>query len=142
MPVIRLETTINAPIERCFDLARDIELHIRSTEATRETAVAGVTKGLIKFGEEVTWEATHFGIRQRLTVRITAFDPPHHFRDSRIHGVFHRFDHDHYFQKAPDGATLMRDVFDYNSPLGWLGKIADSLSSNPTCANSYRIAIS
>ena len=60
MPLIRLETLIRAPIERCFDLARDIGLHVRSTAATREVAIAGVTKGLISLGEEVTWEATHF----------------------------------------------------------------------------------
>src|ERR1700688_3914049 len=114
MPLILLETRIEAPIELCFDLARDIEHHMRSTKRTREVAIAGVTKGLIKFGEEVTWEATHFGIRQRLTVRITAFDRPNHFRDSQIRGAFRRFDHDHYFEATANGATLMRDVFDYN----------------------------
>jgi ligand-binding SRPBCC domain-containing protein len=90
MPTIRLETVINAPIERCFDLARDIEFHMRSTEQTREVAIAGVTKGLIHFGEEVTWEAIHFGVRQRLTTRITAFRRPTHFRDSQVKGAFPR----------------------------------------------------
>jgi hypothetical protein len=27
MPVIRIETLIAAPIEQCFDLARDIDFH-------------------------------------------------------------------------------------------------------------------
>jgi hypothetical protein len=52
MPVIRLETVIKAPLERCFDLSRDIDIHVRSTEQTREVAVAGVTTGLINFGED------------------------------------------------------------------------------------------
>ena len=56
MPLVRLETLIHAPIDRCFDLSRDIDLHIRSTEGTEEIAVAGVTTGLIGLGEEVTWE--------------------------------------------------------------------------------------
>jgi hypothetical protein len=56
MPLIRLETVIRAPIERCFDLSRTIDLHMRSTEETQEIAVAGVTTGLIGLGEEVTWE--------------------------------------------------------------------------------------
>jgi ligand-binding SRPBCC domain-containing protein len=127
MPVIRLATVIKSPIERCFDLARDIDLHMRSTAQTREIAIAGVTRGLIGLGEEVTWEARHFGVRQRLTARITAFSPPFHFRDSQVHGAFRRFDHDHYFEVANNGATLMRDVFDYTSPLGWLGVMADKL---------------
>ena len=127
MPLIRIETLIRAPVERCFDLSRDIELHTRSTGRTREVAVAGVTKGLIEMGEEVTWKATHFGVRQRLTSRITAFTRPYHFRDSQVRGAFRRFDHDHYFQSIPGGATWMRDEFDYDSPLGWLGVCADRL---------------
>jgi ligand-binding SRPBCC domain-containing protein len=130
MPVIEFTVSINAPIERCFDLARDIDLHIASTLGTQEQAVAGVTSGLIGPGEEVTWEATHFGIRQRLTSRITMYDRPRHFRDSQVRGAFRRFDHDHYFTPAkPDGsgATMMREVFDYESPLGPLGRVADWL---------------
>jgi ligand-binding SRPBCC domain-containing protein len=127
MPLILLETRIEAPIERCFDLARDIDLHIRSTAHTREVAIAGVTKGLIDFGDEVTWEATHFGIRRRLTSRITAFDRPNHFRDSQVRGAFRRFDHDHRFETTSEGVTMMRDEFDYESPLGWLGTIANRL---------------
>ena len=126
MPVIQVTTRIQAPIERCFDLARDIDLHTHSLDKTGEKAVAGVTSGLIGRGEEVTWEATHFGIRQRLTSRITSFDRPHSFRDSMVRGAFASFDHDHVFQQA-DGVTTMTDVFDYRSPLGILGRLADVL---------------
>ena len=108
MPLVQLETLIHAPIDRCFDLSRDIDLHIRSTEGTEEIAVAGVTTGLIGLGEEVTWEATHFGVRQKLTTGITAFSRPGHFRDSQVRGAFRRFDHDHYFIALDGGATLMR----------------------------------
>ena len=88
MPIIKLETLIYAPVERCFDLARDIDLHKRTAVQTKEIAVAGVTTGLIDLGEQVTWEAVHFGIRQRLTVQITAFSRPAHFRDSQVRGAF------------------------------------------------------
>jgi len=124
MPIIQIVTRINAPVELCFDLARDIDVHIESTKGTDERAIAGVTSGLIGLGEEVTWEANHFGIRQKLTSRITAFDRPRHFRDSQVSGPFHRFDHDHFFSSEEE-ATIMRDVFDYESPLRWLGRCAD-----------------
>lgn len=124
MPVIELVTAIHASVERCFDLARDIDLHIQSTAGTDERAVGGIQTGLINLGEEVIWEATHFGIRQRLTSRITQFDRPWHFRDSQVRGAFRRFDHDHYF-RVESGTTFMRDVFDYESPLGLLGRLAD-----------------
>jgi ligand-binding SRPBCC domain-containing protein len=119
--MIEVVTDIYAPAELCFDLARDIDLHIESTAGTGEKAVGRVQTGLIDLGEEVTWEATHFGIRQRLTSRITQFDRPWHFRDSQVRGAFRRFDHDHYFM-VECGTTVMRDVFDYEPPLGLLGQ--------------------
>jgi ligand-binding SRPBCC domain-containing protein len=124
MPRIELTLRIAAPIERCFDLARSIELHARSTRATGERAVAGKTTGLLELNEEVTWRARHFGVWQTLTSRITAFDRPTYFRDSMVRGAFQRFDHDHFFEDH-GGVTLMRDVFDYAAPLGILGALAE-----------------
>lgn len=51
MPVIILHTQINAPIERCFDLSRSIDLHKISTAHTKEEAINGVTSGLINLDE-------------------------------------------------------------------------------------------
>jgi len=126
MPVIDLSTVIRAPRERVFDLARSIDAHQDSTGGTEEGAVAGVTSGLIGMGEQVTWEARHFGIRQRLTVRVTAFERPTHFQDVMISGAFSSMVHDHTFEEHPEG-TLMKDRFEFTSPLGILGKIADWL---------------
>src|ERR1700760_2883163 len=116
MPKIILETLIEAPVGRCFDLARDIDLHAASMQHTGERAVAGRTSGLIEFGETVTWEATHFGIRQRLTSKITKFDYPDRFVDEQVSGAFKSFRHEHHFSKHGD-ATLMSDVFIFTSPL-------------------------
>src|SRR5215218_5778309 len=66
MPVINIEVEISAPIERAFDLARSINLHEATMLNTNEKAIGGVTKGLISLDETVTWQATHFGIRQKL----------------------------------------------------------------------------
>ena len=126
MPVIEFSTDIQAPIERVFDLSRSVDLHMDSTVHTRERAVGGVTSGLITLGQEVTWRARHFGNWQHLTTRITAFERPLYFRDSQVRGIFRRLDHDHFFTPRGD-ITLMRDVFDFQSPLGILGRIADRL---------------
>jgi ligand-binding SRPBCC domain-containing protein len=126
MSKIVLVTLVHAPPERCFDLARSVDLHIASTRQTGERAVGAVTSGLLGPGEEVTWSARHFGIRQTLTSRITAFDRPHHFRDSMVRGAFRRFDHDHFFAACGEG-TEMRDVFDFESPLGPLGRLVDAV---------------
>ena len=67
-----------------------------------------------------------FWSRQELTSRIAAFDPPRHFRDSMVCGAFRRFDHDHFFERRGD-LTVMRDRFDFESPMGLLGRVADQL---------------
>jgi ligand-binding SRPBCC domain-containing protein len=126
VPLIELSTVICAPRERVFDLARCIDAHQDSTEATHERAVAGVTSGLIGPNDEVTWEAKHLGVRQKLTVRVTAFDRPAHFQDVMVRGAFKRMKHDHEFAELPNG-TLMKDCFDFQSPLGILGRIVDWL---------------
>ncbi|TWR23971.1 SRPBCC family protein [Mucilaginibacter achroorhodeus] len=126
MPVITLTTIINAPVERCFDISRDIDIHIASTVHTGERAIAGRTSGLIGLGESVTWRAKHFGIWQNLTSKITEFKFPEYFVDEMVNGAFKSFRHEHHFEASGD-STIMRDVFDYRSPLGVLGKLADFL---------------
>jgi ligand-binding SRPBCC domain-containing protein len=126
VPVIELTTEVHAPIARTFDLARSVELHTDSTAQTNERAVAGVTSGLMGLGDEVTWRARHFRIWQHLTSRITMFEQPFHFRDSMVRGAFRRFDHDHFFTQRGE-ITVMRDLFDFQSPFGMLGRIADRL---------------
>lgn len=122
MPLIELTTIINAPIERCFDLARSIDLHKVSTAGTEEEAIAGVTSGLIGKGQHVTWRAKHFGIRQTLTSQITQFQYPYCFRDEMTKGPFRMIKHDHLFEESGN-RTVMRDIFRFESP-GWIFGIA------------------
>jgi hypothetical protein len=72
MPRIELTTRIAAPPERCFDLARDLDLHLQTMRQSGERIVGGRTAGLIGLNEEVTWSARHFGVHHRHTSRITA----------------------------------------------------------------------
>lgn len=126
MPVLELQTVINAPAERVFDLARSIEAHQDSAGHTGERAVDGVISGLIGLNETVTWEARHLGVRQRLTVRITKYDSPMHFQDVMIKGAFREMRHDHFFERA-DERTIMRDRFEFRSPGGPLGWLFDRI---------------
>ncbi|MBC7922116.1 MAG: SRPBCC family protein [Ferruginibacter sp.] len=131
MPTILLITEINAPVERCFDLSRSIDLHTLSTFRTGEEAIAGGTppgrtRGLINLGETVTWRARHFGIRQTLTSRITEYRYPTGFCDEMVKGAFKSIRHEHRFAKEGD-TTLMTDVFAFESPLGWLGHLFNYL---------------
>ena len=110
-----------------FDLARSLALHSDSMSSTGERAVAGKTSGLFGPGDEVTWQARHFGVRQHLTSRMNGYERPRHFRDTMVRGAFRRFDHDHFFAALDAGTTVMRDVFDFDAPLGPLGWLANVL---------------
>lgn len=126
MPVIEITTIINAPIERCFDLARSIDLHQHTSKQTKEKAIAGVTKGLINKGETVTWKAKHFGIIQTLTSVITKMESPYSFEDCMTEGAFKKIKHLHTFEKKGE-QTIMKDIFEFESPLGFLGKTFNKL---------------
>jgi len=126
MPTIRLETYINAPIERCFDLSLNVDLHRHSVAHTHERPIAGVTTGMMKLGDTVTWEAVHFGIKQRLVSKITAYERPYRFTDEMIRGAFQETTHLHEFVSQPPG-TLMIDLFSFRAPLGILGRLAETL---------------
>lgn len=124
---IDLQLRIGAPIERCFDLARSIEVHLLGTERTGERAVAGVTTGLMGLGDSVRWRARHFGIGQHLTSRITAFERPTYFQDTMVEGAFRWMRHDHVLEAIGPDMTEMRDVFQFAAPVPVVGWVVERL---------------
>ena len=126
MPIVTLVTEIHTPIERCFDLCRDLEVHSRTVAYTRERLVGAKTTGLAEAGDVLTFEAVHLGVRQRLVSCISEVDRPRLFADDMVSGAFARLRHVHTFTATEHG-TLMRDCLDWASPLGVLGKLADWL---------------
>jgi ligand-binding SRPBCC domain-containing protein len=127
MVKLDLCTIIAAPIERCFDLARSIELHLLGTERTGEEAIGGVTTGLIGPGQYVRWRARHLGIKQILASRITAYHRPTYFQDTMIEGAFRFMQHDHFFTEIAPNVTEMKDHFVFEAPLSVLGIAAEVL---------------
>ncbi len=126
MATIHLETIIQAPIERVFDLSRSIDLHLLSMSRSNETAIAGRTSGLIERNETVTWRAKHFGVYHKLKVRITTLEKYSHFTDVMEKGIFTSMEHVHSFQTQA-GTTIMDCRFEFKAPLGLLGRLAESL---------------
>jgi ligand-binding SRPBCC domain-containing protein len=126
MPTIVVETRIAAPIELCFDLARDVGVHLQTAAFSGERAVAGRTSGLLELGDLVTFEGVHFGIRQRITAKIVELDRPRRFVDELVESAFASLRHVHDFREDA-GAVIMTDTLTWRSPLGVLGIIADTL---------------
>lgn len=126
MPIIKHDIFINAPINVCFDFARNVDIHTETTKKTKERAIDGITVGLMEKGDTVTWEATHLGVKQKLTAQIIEMEKPYKFTDVMVKGAFHSFTHTHEFIESDTG-TIMKDTFSYKSPLGILGIFADHL---------------
>lgn len=126
MPLICLETLVDANLCVCFDASRSIDVHTQSMSGSREKAIAGRTAGLINLYETVTWKARHLGVWWRLTSRITQMDTPNSFTDEMVQGPFQKMKHQHLFLPQGD-RTLTIDEFYYESPLGVFGKLADTL---------------
>ena len=120
-------THILAPITRVFDLSLSVEVHVRgNTHFGEETVpLAGMTTGVMGLGDQVTWRARHFWVRQCLTSEITEYDRPHAFQDTMWKGAFKSMQHDHSYRELGDGVTEMRDVFRFAAPLGVLGRVAE-----------------
>lgn len=119
--------SIRAPIERCFDLARSVEVHLSGNIHCGEQAIAGggVTSGLVDLGQTVTWRAKHFGVWHQLTSRITQFDRPMFFQDAMVAGIFRLMRHDHIFRALEPDQTGMKDVFRFAAPIPILGRAAE-----------------
>jgi ligand-binding SRPBCC domain-containing protein len=122
-------TQINAPIARCFDLARSIEVHVLGNVHFGENALAvgDLNSGLIEMGQTVVWRAGHFWIWQTLTSKMTRFDKPVFFEDTMLRGAFKSMRHEHAFRSLPDGRTEMKDVLYFAAPLPVLGRAAEVL---------------
>ena len=116
MTRIVIETRIQAPIELCFDLARDVSAHAESAAFTSERVLEpGRTQGLLEIGDIVAFEGRHFGMTQRFVARITALDRPTRFVDEMVEGTFKRLRHVHEFE-FNDGTTIMRDTLNWVTP--------------------------
>jgi ligand-binding SRPBCC domain-containing protein len=126
MSEIYLKTFIKADIQTVFDLARDIDLHQKSTSKTNEKAIAGRTSGLIENDETVTWRAKHLGVYQTHTSKIINMEKPYQFTDIMLKGTFKSLKHQHIFKQEGEN-TIMIDMFEYESPYGLIGKFFNKI---------------
>lgn len=124
MTTINLITKINSPIKDVFDLNRNIDIHKLSTAKSNETAIEGVTSGLINLNETVTWRGKHFGVYQTHKSLITEMKFPNYFVDEMVEGRFKSFKHQHTFSEE-NGITIMKDEIQYETPFGIIGKLFD-----------------
>ena len=126
MPLVEVQTQINADIQTCFDLARNIDFYQKSLKNSSEIAIDGKMTGLVEANDSITWEAKHLGFVRHLTLKVTEFNNPNLFVDEMVHGDYKAYKHDHVFRKSGN-KTIMIDKFYFESPYGIIGKFVDLL---------------
>lgn len=77
-------------------------------------------------GALINYRLQLFGVPFHWCTRIETFEPQHRFTDVQLTGPYRRWHHLHEFQDVA-GGTLVRDVVDYELPLGPLGTVARAL---------------
>lgn len=77
-------------------------------------------------GAHIDYSLSLWGVPLRWRTRISLWEPDARFVDEQERGPYARWRHLHEFQ-AVDGSTRMRDVVDYQLPLGPLGSVAHAL---------------
>ena len=126
MTMVETSIWIDAPIERLFDLARDLNVHTLTTARTGERVVRRTGSGLMQLGDEVTFEARHLGVKQQLTSIIAELRAPERFVDEMVKGAFKQMRHEHLFAEEY-GGTRMTDRLEFTAPLGALGQIVSRM---------------
>ncbi|MEU4694789.1 SRPBCC family protein [Actinoplanes sp. NPDC023714] len=123
LAVIEVVSFIDAAPVTVFDLELDVDVHAGSLAGSGETATTSTGRRRLGAGDEVTFRARHFGLRWRMTSRISAYDPPHRFVDEQTRGPFRAMRHEHLFEGLGAGRTRMTDRMTIRAPFGPLGAV-------------------
>lgn len=131
MNEIRLETLIEAPADRCFELSLSIDIELEAAKSYCLRAISGVTSGKIGPFQRVRWQSCHFGFWVTHESEITRFERPICFQDTMVSGIFRMFQHDHVFLALSPDVTEMHDILRFSLP-GWtFGSILGKLVVEP-----------
>ena len=123
MVTIRLTTWINAPVDRCFQLATSVEF--RGSDRSSGKA-RGSKSGILRVGDTVSWHAWRWGLRLSHTCRIDDVRPITYFREVAATGNFRHYVHEHHFAPMDDG-TRMRGEIKFAAPKGPMGFLMERL---------------
>jgi ligand-binding SRPBCC domain-containing protein len=69
------------------------------------------------------------------TSLIDRYDPPRYFRDVMVSGRFRSFEHEHSFEPAVDGSTVMHDRLRFSAPFGVAGRLTEHVVLRPYLIN-------
>lgn len=123
----RIERTvvIDAPIERVFHFHDDTQNLLQITPPNIKVTIE--TMGSPGLGYEVTLKIRQFlFFVMRWHVKITEYQPPVLMVDEQVRGPFASWKQTRRLQTV-NGKTELTDIVEYETPFGFLGRIANTL---------------
>jgi ligand-binding SRPBCC domain-containing protein len=124
------ESLIRATPERVFAFHERRDA-LRMLTPPWETSRVVRAARISEVGSEAVVETRLFRVVPvRWVARHTKYDPPRSFEDVQERGPFRRWRHRHVITPHPGGA-LLRDEIEYETPLGFVGKLAEPFLVRP-----------
>jgi ligand-binding SRPBCC domain-containing protein len=126
MASIHLTTFIAAPVDRVFDLSRNLAVYKYVFNSREEKFSAASGSNLLTKGETVSILAKHAGKTRMSTLKITDLQKPVTFTEEQIKGDLESFHHVHHFKSIQNG-TIIIDLIEFGNPRDIIGKIIGRL---------------
>ena len=126
MSTIHLTTFIAAPIERVFDLSRNLTIYKMLMQGRKEKFSSGAASNLVAHGETMSFHAKHLGKTRLVTMKIVDLKKPSSYVQEQVKGDLLHYKHEHHF-KPVDNGTILIDMIDFEGPRDVIGKIVGKL---------------
>lgn len=120
---IHITTFVQAPVQRVYDLARNISVLKSSLRDTPAEVNSGAGGHLFSPGDTLTFQSRNLGKTRTVTARITEMDGKSLFTEEQVKGDLKSFRHAHHFKETENG-TIMIDLIECEGPRDFIGSLA------------------
>lgn len=138
MTLHRLEQTqlVPAPIGRVFEFFSTAENLERLTPDFLSFRILTPLPIEMKTGQYIEYQIELGGVPMRWLTEIREWQPGERFVDVQLRGPYKTWHHLHEFREV-SGGTEMRDVVDYELPLGPLGEVVHWVAVKRTLSRIF-----
>lgn len=123
MAIINITTFIQAPVEKVFELSRNLEMLRKSMVAIQpHITCSSTSNGVLAVGDRTTWKWKFF-YKTRVTVlQVTKINSPVLMVQKQVEGNYKTMRMERHF-KPCDNGTIMIDVIKFSLKMGMLGAL-------------------
>jgi ligand-binding SRPBCC domain-containing protein len=126
MGAIHLTTFVEAPIERVFDLTRNLAVFKYVFNSRKEKLTSRAGANLLTKGETVSIVAKHLGKERLSTLKLTTLERPTFILEEQVKGDLILYRHEHHF-KSIDNGTIVIDLIEFDGPRDIVGRYLGKL---------------